>query len=231
MESLLPESFAALDWILAAVLLFFALLKGSRGLYDSLMPLIITLVAIVGASILTLAMAAQLTESILPWVQKELLSRMDLSAIRSVEQPQILSQLTRLMPDYLTSLLRKLHLQIAPFVEEAMRGAARGATGAGIAEEAVSAMLRPMTLAVVRAMLFVLAFLLIKLMLTLVQKAAGLAFDLPVIRVVDRVGGFLLGFVECAVVLYLLFWLLDLLSPALFERMAESSGLLTAVFK
>ena len=35
MESLLPESFAALDWILAAVLLFFAAWFALRGLIPS----------------------------------------------------------------------------------------------------------------------------------------------------------------------------------------------------
>lgn len=233
MANILPGAFHALDWILAAGLLFFALLKGSRGFYDSLAPLIVTLTAIVGASVLTLMLSGRVAEYLYPYVREELGSRMDLSAIRTPDLGVIASQLGRMLPELMSSLLRKLHLEPRLFVEEAAQSlsGSAGAAARRIAEDAVSAMLLSVTGAVVRVLLFFLAFVVIKLLLTPICKAAGVAFDLPVIRVVDRLGGFLLGLLECAIALYLLFWLLDLFSPGLFERLRDGSAILAYVFK
>ena len=99
-----------------------------------------------------------------------------------------------------------------------------------IAQRAVSAILRPATLSVVRTLLFLGFFLALKLVLSLFKNLLGLAVDLPPVRVLDNLGGAVIGILWCAAVLYLLGWAASVALPELFASLAGHSLLLQRVF-
>ena len=229
MESFLAGAHLPADWILLTILVFFAALGGSRGFYDSLMPLVLTLISAALALILTWALKERAAEYLYAWARDQLLSRVDLSAVRSTRLEDIVSQLERLLPDTLLRMAGKLGLELRDFVAEAARSAP-GAVGQKIAENAASALLLPVTESAARIGLFFGFFLGLRLVFGLAARVTGLAFRLPAVRWADRLGGAVLGFVRCVIVMYILFWLLELFFPAVFAPLAEGSRLLTLFF-
>ena len=128
----------------AVVIAFFCciVIRGERGLSRSLLPLAATVLAAAGALILTAALQERAAEAVYPWLREQVLSRMDLSSIRSRASEDILTQLERLLPDSVSRLADRLGLQVRDYVADAL-GATPYAAGARIAEDAVSAMLLP----------------------------------------------------------------------------------------
>lgn len=229
METVLSGLSLPVDWILLAAAVVWVILRGSRGFYDCLMPLLITLAALLGALILTWAFRERAAEYAYPWVRDRLLERMDLSAIRTVRVPDITAQLEKLLPATLMNIIAKLGLELRSFVEEAFH-LTPAAGSAQIAGDAVSAVLLPVTRAVVRVLLFFGSFLMLKLIFSGAARLTGLAFKLPMIGWVNRLGGMVLGFLEWAVAVYLLCWVLSIFFPETFETLREQSRILAAFF-
>ena len=201
MDFLSTEPSLALDLAVVAVFLIFAFLKGDKGLYKTLVPMLVTVTAVSAAIILSEMLKTRVAEAVFPWAWDQLRSRVDLSAIRSPVITDISAQLEKLLPDSVMNIAASLGLQMKDLVEAAAKSPSVSLDAQRMAEEAVRAMLYPVTVAVVRGGLFFLFFVLLKIMLSLVTAAAGLAFELPVIGWVNRAGGALVGVVECAVVL------------------------------
>lgn len=218
------------DWILLGIVAIWVILKGSRGFYNSLMPFLITLIAIPCAFFVVLLFREQATEAAYNWLLKELLQRMDLSAVRSLNAAQITEQLRRLLPEVLMNIAGKMELDLGAFVSDSVRALGLGAGGEVIAADAAGALLRPVTAAAVRLLLFFGSFFALKLIFGGVARIARLSFSLPGFAVVDRVCGMLLGLLESSVVLFLLFWLMQYLIPDKFALLQANSRILTALF-
>ena len=186
------------------VVAFFCLmvLRGERGLSESLLPLAATVLAAAGALILTAVLRERVAEAVYPWLRDQVLSRMDLSSIRSRVTEDILSQLERLLPDSVSRVAARLGLEVRDFVAKAL-GETPYAAGARIAEDAVSALMLPITDAVVRVGLMIVSFIVLRVVLGLIFAAIGIIPQLPILRWIDHLAGALLGFVECLVLLWL----------------------------
>ena len=231
MEKLLSGQISLpVDWILLAILAIWIILKGSRGFYDCLMPFLITLIAIPCALFVVLIFREQATEAAYDWLLDQLLQRMDLSAVRSLDPAEITAQLERLLPAVLMNVAGGMELDLGTFVRESAAALGLGGGGEQIAAQAAGALLRPVTAAAVRLLLFFGSFFMLKFIFSAVARIARLSFSLPGFAVVDRVCGMLLGFLEGSVVLFLLFWLMRYLLPEQFALLQENSRILTALF-
>ena len=217
------------DYIILAIFLLCAIYKGSQGFYNSLAPLIVTVISLAAAFVLSRLMAPSLADRAFPWAEAQVLTRMDLRGLHSEGLADITSQLSRLLPDTVTQVLELYHISLPPYVEKAMNQIPF-APSEMIAQRAVSAILRPATLSVVRTLLFLGFFLALKLVLSLFKNLLGLAVDLPPVRVLDNLGGAVIGILWCGAVLYLLGCVMSLAVPELFARLWENSRILQAVF-
>ncbi len=217
------------DLVILAIFLACAVYKGSQGFYASLAPLIVTVISLAGAFAVSRLLAPSLAERVFPWVREQVLTRMDLKGIHSRDLADITSQLGKLLPDIASGVLDKYHLDLRPFVEKVMQEQPYG-TPEHIAEAAVSAVLLPATTYMVRSLLFLVAFLALKLVLSLFKNLLGLAVDPTPVRVLDNLGGAVIGILWCAAVLYLLGWAASVALPELFASLAGHSLLLQRVF-
>ena len=219
------------DITILVILGLFMLQKGLKGFFRSLAPTIVTLISFGLAFLLSAILTGPVTKHVFPLAQEQLLSHMDLGAIRSTRLTDVASQLEKLMPETMDDLIRKFNVDVLTYVKQAVEAASSTATARQIAEDAASAVLLPVTRSVVRIFLFFGLFIVLKLTLSLVRKILGLAFELPGVSVLDHLGGAVIGALWGAVFLYIVCWLLDLFFPDQFEVIVESSRLLTIAFK
>lgn len=221
--------FGSADLIVLGVFLVFVIWKAYRGLYDSLMPLAVAVLAFVGARFLARALSPVVTEWVWPWVRERFLDRVDMSALPAQGADSLTRSLEELLPETVRNLAEKLGLDLGGYVETALGSAAAGAGQA--AESAALALLRTVTERAVRALVFLASWGLLSLLLTLVKNALGLVTDLPLLRGLDALGGAVLGAVLCAVLLYVLLWAAYLLGVTAIVDFARKSAILRWIGK
>ena len=217
------------DWMILAVFLVCAVYQGSQGFCRCVAPLIVTAVSLVTAFVLSRLMAPSLSDRAYPWACEQVLSRMDLKALHSEGLADIASQLGRLLPESVSTVLRIYKLELYPFVERA-RTDMPSAAAVYVAERAVRSMLRPLTLYAVRSLLFWGGFSVLKLVLSVFNRLLDTVIELTPLRVLDSLGGAVIGLLWCSVVLYLAGWVAGLLVPGIFQSLAEQSGIIQRVF-
>ena len=231
MELISSEPSVLLDGAVIVVFLIFAFLKGDKGLYKTIVPVLVTVTAVSAAIILSEMLKNRVADAVFPWAWDQLRSRIDLSAIRTSVTADVASQLEKLLPDTVMNIAGSLGLTVKQAVSSAAESAVAQADARALAEQAARAVLYPVTVAVVRVGLFFLFFVLLKVMLGLLTAAAGLAFDLPVIGWLDRAGGALVGVVECAVVLLILVRLIQISGVAPLIAVVQRSRILSLFLK
>ena len=219
------------DAVILIAFFIFIVIYGNRGFYGCLAPLIVTVLSAGGAMLLSGLLAGRVAEQLYPWVQEQVASRMDLSAIRNLNLRDITSQMSRLMPESAASLLRKLDIDLYPFVEQAFNAASPEDTARHIAEDALGAMMLPITRYLVRIALFFIFFLMFKLLLTLAKDIMGLAFEVRGLSFLNTLGGAVIGAAWCAVWLYVVCWIVDLAFPEFFAGLRSGSRILSLVLR
>lgn len=219
-----------LDIIVGVVFLCWAVLAGERGLYRSLVPLIVTVIAVAGAAGLSAVLRDTVTESVYPWAWEQLSRRIDLSTIRTDRLEEGLSQLEKLLPDSVLNTAEELGVDLKDLAE-GLREERPGEKVSRLMEDTAEAAFRPVVAGAVRWGLFLLFFLILKLALGALAGAAGLAFRLPVIGWIDKLGGALIGILECAVVVWLLCRLAEVLDLELVLGFAGRSRILSLFFR
>lgn len=224
MDQVLFGPLTVADAIVVGVFLLFAVWRGAVGLYKSVMPLLVSVCALVGALLLTHFFAAAVTDWAWPGVQDWFHQRVDLSALQGLDAAGLGRALEAQLPPTLLNLMEKLGLDLGAFVGEALGSAAAGAGQA--AESAAMALLRAATEGAVRALVFLVSWGLLTVLLTLLKNALGLAVELPVVRGLNRAGGAVLGLALCFALVYALLWLAALLDLTPILDFARQSFLL-----
>lgn len=219
------------DTVVVVIFLCFAVGYGRYGLYKSLAGVIVTVAAVLGALLLTYLLSGAVTDWVYPRAAERLAGKVDLGGVRAVSLSGVTEQLEALLPEGFLSLIRKLGMQIGAFVSAAAGESAVVADAQRTAADAVSAMLYEATASVVRIVLFLLLLLVLRLMLTGVKRALGVAIRLPVIRWIDVLGGAVLGLIVCALILYAALWVCDLLQVQGVVSFARQSYILTEFLK
>lgn len=238
------DTILLMDILVGAVLLFAAVMKGVKGLYRSLMPLIVTVAAIAGALILSNVLTPVVTEAVYPRVEDKVVEKLqeNLAEVRdelllSGEADVIGGKVKELIPEPLWRIGEKLNelddvfsdfaqrvgesaselltleqrekLQEAGVqIREGTESAAEDVRAAVFAAAFETA--HRLTETIVRWTIRILGFVLLYLLFTLLKNAFHFTVDLPVIGWLDKLGGAVLGIVECAAVLLVAGWLLEL---------------------
>ena len=127
---------------------------------------------------------------------------MDLSSIRSRVFEEISAQLQKLLPSLVVRYAEWLELDVDAFVAQALKDAPFAA-GQRVAEDALGAMLRPISAELVSSGMLLLLFLVLRFALGTLVAVSGLVPELPIVGLLDRLLGALIGLLECALV----FWL------------------------
>ncbi len=246
-----------MDIVVGAVFLISVFAGGARGLYKSLMPLMVTVAAMVGAVLLSNVLTPVVTEAVYPKVEdkvvenlRENLAELQEDLLISAEADVIGGKVKELLPESLLKLGEKfgaLEEDLSSFAQNVGESAGKLLTpeqreklqgiGVELREETESAAegvrvavfaaafetAHRLTESIVRWVIRILGFILLYVLFTLLKNAFRFTVDLPVISWVDWLGGAALGAVECAAVLLIAGWLLDLFGVTALHELSEGT--------
>ena len=129
------ESALVMDLAVGAVLMFSAVVKGAKGLYKYIMPLFVTVAAIIGALILSRMLTPVVTEVVYPKVEDRVIEKMQ-EKQTELQQDMLLSgeadvlggKVKEFLPESLLKLGEKLG-QLDEVVSELTEKVGEGASG------------------------------------------------------------------------------------------------------
>ena len=169
------ETALLMDLGTAVFLLFFVILGAARGLYKTLAGFFCVIASIVGAAWVSASFSPAVTAYLYPSAEEKLVA-----ALRAEGGSEAIASL------------------LASFGgDEALIEALRENLG-DIASDLVRTASESVLLVLVQGALLLLAFLALLLALTLIKKALGLVFKLPVLHTLDKFGGAVFGLAEGA---------------------------------
>lgn len=208
-----------LDVLLLAVLALFAFFGWRKGLVLSLCGILAVFVAYFGATFISRAFSAEISTIIQPMIQSQVekvlseglsdlpeSSPLPLLPGSSAAQEDPVDDLTLNQAlDALTS--SPLFAGLQQSVAEAVRSGA-----IQVATTAAAAISNYLAIQITQTVLFFLVFILIQVAWWLFSRALDLAFQLPVLRTVNDVGGMLFGLVQGALLLIVAVWFLTVMN-------------------
>ena len=184
-------------WIIAdaAVVLFsllFAMLGTRKGLYETFRPVIVVVLAVSCAIFLTAIVTPIATEAVWPKVEAAVSDEIQ-NAIDNMDGSEAI------FSENVNSVL--ITLKLDDKVDEIIREKATNAVGSvqGDVMDAIKAGLSK----VIHSIAFVIILLAAMLVFTLVSHAIKIAEGAPVIKQINWLGGFAVGFLEALVILYI----------------------------
>ncbi len=249
-----------MDIAVGVVLLISAIAKGIKGLYKCMMPLLVTVAAIIGALILARALTPAVTEAVYPRVEDKVVEKMQENneelreeLILYGEADVLGGKVKELLPKPLLKLgekAGKLDESFSAFAEKVGESAAELLTEAQMDKlQAIGAEVRKdtedarvaiyaaafdaayrLTETVVRWTIRILGFVLLYLLFTLLKNAFDFTTKLPVIGWVDRLGGAALGIAECALVLLVVGVMLEFFNIMLLHDLSQGTRIASFFF-
>lgn len=215
-------TFLIFDLIILALLIFFAIRGARRGLVLTLLSLVSVLVAFVGALLISNFCAKPVAQWLQPSIEPHVQSAVE-SALPDYLEGEVLStdKLLALLDE--TNLPLGLNEVLADFLREHTLSPDLDA----LTDNIVSVLAEKVSLAIVYVALFLISFVLILILWKLLSHALDLVARLPGLNSLNKLGGFLLGVLRCAVLLFVAAWLLRMLGSDLISaETIESSYLL-----
>ena len=219
------------DGIVLVVLLLFALWGRHRGLILSLFSLAALLVAIGGGLIVSKHLTPAVTDWVYPMVEEKVTSAVqsalpeetdDASGLFNPAMSEKLSDLLEdLSPETLQDKLDETGIELPEQVQNFLLRLNEAdltdlANAAGRSpEELASAAAEKAVGAVVRVVLFLLGFVVILILWNALARALDLVARLPVLKTMNRLGGFLFGAVRGALFLFIVAGILEFYPTAL----------------
>ncbi len=169
---------AIIDLVLLGVLLIFIIVGTVRGLIKSVLNFAGTILAIIGAAILSGIFTPKAVELLYPHFQDRILNKLDLEAMGFGDLAGGATPLSGLFPT--------LNKSIQETVQAAGMSILTGA---------------------VRVVLFLLFFVICALLVKLLSSLLSGVFELPVLKSFNRLGGALFGLIQGMLILYMLIYL------------------------
>lgn len=210
------------DLIILALLVFFAIRGARRGLVLTLLSLVSILVAFVGALLISNFCAQPVAQWLQPSVEPHVQSAVD-SVLPSYLDGEVLStdKLLALLDE--TNLPLGLNDVLSDFLSEHSFSPDLDTLTADI----VSVLAEKVSLAIAYIALFLISFVLILILWKLLSHALDLVTRLPGLNTLNKLGGFLLGALRCAILLFVVAWVLRMFGSNLISaEVIESSYLL-----
>lgn len=215
-----------LDILILATLVFFAFQGHRRGLVLTLCSLVAVMVALVGAGILSDALAPKVADAIEPRLEQAIAEELE-SALRHNEftgvNGDVASSPEEISLPGVLAVLRenKLYQGFMDSVEKAL--------DAGISTAAASASARvaaAIARQVARGILFPVCFLLLLILWNLLSHALDLVSKLPVLDGLNRTLGGVAGLVKGLLIVYIAAWVLCTLTVFIKPETVEQTRLL-----
>lgn len=222
------------DGIILVVLLLFAFWGRHRGLIMSVCSLLAVVVAIVGAFLLSRALAPTVTGWVLPLVEDTVVSTVETAIPEEVTEvfnnlapgETIKDAVSELLPEdmaldentalptvdqikeYLDNSDLELPEEVNSLLDQIDDTDLEAIAQTSSVEEAVKTATNTVAEIVVRAILFLLCFILILVLWHILAKTLDLVARLPVLKTMNKLGGFLFGLVRGVLFLLVAAWIL-----------------------
>lgn len=240
-------NYLIIDGIILVVLVLFALWGRHRGLILSVFSLLALVVAIAGGLFLSKALAPTVTEWVLPLVEDTVVSTVETVIPEEVTEvfhnlapgETIKDAVADLLPEdfeldestqlpsleqikeYLDNADLELPEEVRNFMEQIDEDDLEAIAESRSVEEVVSVATNTAAEMVVRVILFLLTFVLILILWTVLAHALDLVSRLPVLNSMNKLGGFIFGLVRGALLLFLIAWVLHCI-PTVTEQLIPS---------
>ena len=186
-----------IDAAVVLIFLFFCLSGARKGLYNKFMPLIIIVLSFVGAIFLSRMFTSYATELVFPRVSD--------TVTRQIER-----------------FMNSFHLEggeVSSLIKLALKNVDMSETAASIS--------RIVTEKLVHAALFIICFIVLLIVLKLIKRLFRGVKDLPVIKPIDKLGGFILGGLEGLAVFYIVIKALDIAGSVYLRDLSVGTKLLS----
>lgn len=208
-----------IDIILIAVLVLFAVLGAHRGFVLTLCSLLAVVVALVGANLLADTLAPKVSDAIQPKLEQSIQESLENAVRDAAQEGDGFSAVQAL------AVLKEkggIYQWAADAIEEALDDGIT-ATAAQAAAAAATAVAEQ----IARGLIFLIGFLLVLVVWSLLSHALDLVAKLPVLSSLNGTLGGILGFVKGLLVLYIAVWVLcDLTGFISPETVAQTKLLL-----
>ena len=218
-----------MDAIVVIILVVAVCYGAKRGLLESLAGLIIVVMALVGAGIAAGTFTEPVAGFVTPLVEERVAERVEAALEEqagafagewSLEELPDLEELPIAEVLALMGLDEEVRASLAERAQNMIRD-----TGATV----VSAVVESLVRSFVYGVLFLLAFLAILLLLKVLVGAMGLVLKLPGLRLLNALGGAVIGLAEGALLLFLAVWLCRKLGVS-FETEALAEAHILRIF-
>ena len=188
------------DGVLAVILIVGTLVGAKRGLFKSLMGLVVVAAALIGSVVLANMLTEPITNFVAPKVEdtvvKQFSAELDKSVTSGSDGVGALLEKYGLSADALSGVL-------APLTSGAS-GAASSAkqTATNTFRSMASATIRTVVSGAVHAVLTMVLYIVLLVVLRLLVNLLNHVFDLPLLGTVNSLGGAAIGFVEALLLVY-----------------------------
>lgn len=218
-----------MDAIVVIILVVAVCYGAKRGLLESLAGLIIVVMALVGAGIAAGTFTEPMAGFVTPLVEERVAERVEAALEEqagafagewSLEEVPDLEELPIAEVLALMGLDETVRASLAERAQNMIRD-----TGATV----VSAVVESLVRSFVYGVLFLLAFLTILLLLKVLVGAMGLVLKLPGLRLLNALGGAVIGLIEGALLLFLAVWVCRKLGVS-FETEALAEAHILRIF-
>ena len=209
------------DILLIAVLLFGLCFGAKRGLFKSLMGLVVVAAALVGAVMLAPRLAAPVADRIAPYVENALTQKFSNSLQKAANGA------AGNRDDDFYETLERMHFptQVVQGVRDLVsRGVSSSLeTTKSLFREAISQTVHSLVYNVTHAILVLVLYLVLMALFKRLVRLLDHVFDLPVLSTVNNLGGAALGLAEAAALLYAAVYLVGCFRPQELLSYAEQS--------
>lgn len=179
-------------------------------------------------------MLADAVEEMLPQELLPLLSKLGVDVREFAQQTLEKTKDSFDIHDYLSQeqieKLKELGVEVKTAAETAVGSTQSALSVEGAFFSTVFSLMYRLTAIAVHFFLWGIFCVLFLALLTIIKNALGLAFNLPVIGWVDKLGGAVLGVVECGVILFVVGWLARLIGFTALHELSEGTILFALFF-
>jgi len=215
-----------LDLFIIAILGFCAWQGYKRGIIGGILAVLFVIVAIYGGNLVANTYSDQFATMFRPFVSGYL-DRVELEAVEEIAPPQLqglsTEDLFRLEPGIEPIVARQIFIELGVH-----HSRAEAFTGYYLDMRAEGASVnRALTEVLVYAfcffLVYVIGFLLILIALTVIYNIIPVSFRLPGLKIVDDIGGGILGFAQGVLLVFMLTWVLGYVGILLPEELLSES--------
>ncbi len=203
------------DIVIGLIVLVYALLKAKKGLYKAFMPIVALVLAICIGIVCANVFSDRVFEMIRPSVEESVANSIENLGGGVAEGVEIL-------PGWLNSILDSFSLKGE--ADELIAG--KGAQALENVKHKVLEVTAKATGKASHLVTFVLGTLAAWVVLILLFRMLGGLTELPLIKQVDAAGGFVLGLLQCFVVLYIVVKICDMRGVMFFHDLADKGSVI-----